>query len=72
LFYFLLVFTYLRFIIGILYQRTKPRELEQRAKQLREEEEERTRKQKAKALAKLEELNRKQSTEGSMHKSGFM
>lgn len=66
----------MRFIIGVLYQRTKLRELEQReqreqrAKQLREEEEERTRKQKARALAKLEDLDRrKQSTEGSMHKS---
>lgn len=44
--------------------------LEQRAKQLREEEEERTRRQMAKAHAKLEELNRrKTSMEGSMHKS---
>ncbi|XP_022928430.1 protein MODIFIER OF SNC1 1-like [Cucurbita moschata] len=41
-------------------QRTKMRELaKQRTKQLQEEEEERTRKQKARALAKLEELNRR-------------
>ncbi|XP_040989897.1 protein MODIFIER OF SNC1 1-like isoform X3 [Juglans microcarpa x Juglans regia] len=46
-------------------QRPKLRELEQRAKQLREEEEERTRKQMAKAHAKLEELDRrKHSMEG--------
>ncbi|KAB1200926.1 Protein MODIFIER OF SNC1 1 [Morella rubra] len=51
-------------------QRPKLRELEQRAKQLREEEEERTRKQMAKALAKLEELDRrKQSMEVSTQKS---
>lgn len=41
-------------------QRTKMRELaKQRTKQLQEEEEERTRKQRARALAKLEELNRR-------------
>ncbi|KAG2675942.1 hypothetical protein I3760_12G028500 [Carya illinoinensis] len=46
-------------------QRPKLRELEQRAKQLREEEEERTRRQMAKAHAKLEELDRrKHSMEG--------
>ncbi|XP_051133238.1 protein MODIFIER OF SNC1 1 isoform X2 [Andrographis paniculata] len=44
-------------------QRTKMRELaKQRALQLQKEEEERTREQKAKALAKLEELNRRMST----------
>ncbi|RAL40666.1 hypothetical protein DM860_006736 [Cuscuta australis] len=40
-------------------QRAKKEELEKRALQLRKEEEERTREQKAKALAKLEELNRR-------------
>ncbi|KAF5476765.1 hypothetical protein F2P56_003469 [Juglans regia] len=51
-------------------QHTKLRELEQRAKQLREEEEERTRKQMAKARAKLEELDRrKQSMKGPTQKS---
>lgn len=68
----MLVFTYISdiYYFGVLYQPMKLRELEQRAKQLREEEEERTRKQMAKARAKLEELNRrKQSTEGSIHKS---
>ncbi|XP_059642301.1 protein MODIFIER OF SNC1 1-like isoform X2 [Cornus florida] len=48
-------------------QRAKMREIaKQRAKQLQEEEEERTREQKAKALAKLEELNRRiQVADGS-------
>ncbi|KAM4115286.1 hypothetical protein ACJW30_04G137100 [Castanea mollissima] len=51
-------------------QRPKLRELEQRAKQLKEEEEERTRRQMAKAHAKLEELNkRKQSMDGSNQQS---
>ncbi|CAH9148598.1 unnamed protein product [Cuscuta epithymum] len=40
-------------------QRAKKEELEKRALQLQKEEEERTREQKAKALAKLEELNRR-------------
>ncbi|PSR96706.1 Protein MODIFIER OF like [Actinidia chinensis var. chinensis] len=47
-------------------QRAKMREI---AKQLQEEEEERTREQKAKALAKLEELNRRtQNMDGSTQK----
>ncbi|KAK7330510.1 hypothetical protein VNO77_24705 [Canavalia gladiata] len=48
-------------------QRAKMKELaKQRTKQLQEEEEERTRRQKAKALAKLDELNRRsQAGEGS-------
>ncbi|PQP99526.1 protein MODIFIER OF SNC1 1 [Prunus yedoensis var. nudiflora] len=51
-------------------QRAKMKELaKQRSKQLEEEEEERTRRQKAKALAKLEELNRRtQVVEGSNEK----
>lgn len=51
-------------------QRPKFKELEQRAKQLREEEEERQRTQKARADAKLEELmnRRKQSMDGSTQK----
>lgn len=40
----------------------------QRAKRLQEEEEERTREQKAKALAKLEELNRRSSAQSSKQK----
>ncbi|KAK9090370.1 hypothetical protein Sjap_023547 [Stephania japonica] len=47
-------------------QRVKMREIAaQRARQLQKEEEERTREQKAKALAKLEELNRRTLTEAS-------
>ncbi|BFG32523.1 hypothetical protein CerSpe_187970 [Prunus speciosa] len=51
-------------------QRAKMKELaKQRTKQLQEEEEERTRRQMAKALAKLEELNRRtQVVEGSNEK----
>ncbi|ERN19427.1 hypothetical protein AMTR_s00069p00173060 [Amborella trichopoda] len=48
-------------------QRAKMKEIAtQRAKQLQKEEEERTREQKAKALAKLEELNRRTVAEGSV------
>ncbi|XP_073106773.1 protein MODIFIER OF SNC1 1 isoform X2 [Elaeis guineensis] len=51
-------------------QRAKMKEIAaQRAKQLQEEEEERTREQKAKALAKLEELNRRSSAQSSKQKS---
>ncbi|KAK1297806.1 Protein MODIFIER OF SNC1 1 [Acorus calamus] len=47
-------------------QRAKMKEIAaQRAKQLQKEEEERTREQKAKALAKLEELNRRTMVESS-------
>ncbi|KAJ6828333.1 protein MODIFIER OF SNC1 1-like [Iris pallida] len=50
-------------------QRAKVKEIAtQRAKQLQKEEEERTREQKAKALAKLEELNRRTSAESSKQK----
>ncbi|KAJ6851482.1 protein MODIFIER OF SNC1 1-like [Iris pallida] len=50
-------------------QRAKVKEMAtQRAKQLQKEEEERTREQKAKALAKLEELNRRTSAESSNQK----
>ncbi|KAK7389093.1 hypothetical protein VNO78_23925 [Psophocarpus tetragonolobus] len=51
-------------------QRAKRKELaKQRTKKLQEEEEERTRKQKAKALAKLDELNRRsQAGDGSTEK----
>lgn len=52
-------------------QRAKMKEIAiQRAKQLQQEEEERTREQKAKALAKLEELNRRTLAESSNLKSG--
>ncbi|KAJ0976451.1 hypothetical protein J5N97_018416 [Dioscorea zingiberensis] len=48
------------------HQRAKLKELAtQRAKQLQKEEEERTKEQKAKALAKLEELNRRSLAQGS-------
>ncbi|XP_077253564.1 modifier of snc1 [Tasmannia lanceolata] len=50
-------------------QRAKMKEIAmQRVKQLQKEEEERTREQKAKALAKLEELNRRTLVENSTHK----
>lgn len=54
----------------LFYQRAKMREIaKQRARQLQKEEEERTREQKAKALAKLEELNRRtQSIDGPTQK----
>lgn len=53
-------------------QRAKMREITmQRAKRLQEEEEERTREQKAKALAKLEELNRRTLAESSDPKSSL-
>ncbi|CAL9073931.1 unnamed protein product [Musa textilis] len=50
-------------------QRAKLKEIAaQRAKQLKEEEEERTREQKAKALAKLEELNRRSAAQSMNQK----
>ncbi|RRT73311.1 hypothetical protein B296_00003211 [Ensete ventricosum] len=50
-------------------QRAKLKEIAaQRAKQLKEEEEERTREQKAKALAKLEELNRRSAAQNMNQK----
>lgn len=54
-------------MIVLFHQRAKMKEIaKQRAKQLQKEEEERTREQKAKALAKLEELNRRtQTVDGS-------
>lgn len=51
-------------------QRAKMKEIaSQRARQLQKEEEERTREQKAKALAKLEELNKRSSVQSSRQKS---
>lgn len=51
-------------------QRAKMREIaKQRAIQLQKEEEERTREQKAKALAKLEELNRRSANQGMDNQS---
>lgn len=57
-------------VLDFFYQRAKMRELaKQRVKQRQKEEEERERDQKAKALAKLEELNRRtQAAEGLTQK----